>query len=280
MNQLSQHRSLLPAERFSPELLHMTLAALEGAKSSEQVWHILVGVGERVNLPFLDFICAHDFEGMTDTIFIRTSYDSTWINTANQDPELRRWSYFRSHAVRHITPILIGYEFLDDYMELPEARVEILREAAARGMRAGVSVPMRAYAPRQIGMLSFMGDHSATEAKKIIDAHSTTLCVIAMHGFQRYMALYSSEYFRRHNISKKQRELMRLVGQGLLDKQISAILGISVSAVRQRLARVLEKTGLSNRTELAALAVSTGLQPDRLPETEYPEGEFRVEIGR
>ncbi|MEM6729706.1 MAG: hypothetical protein AAF618_14470, partial [Pseudomonadota bacterium] len=55
-------------------------------------------------------------------------------------------------------------------------------------------------------------------------------------------------------------------------------LGISISAVRQRMAALQDKTGLANRTDLAALAMSLGIVPDPLNRPGIG-AEMRVEIG-
>ena len=49
-----------------------------------------------------------------------------------------------------------------------------------------------------------------------------------------------------------------------MDKQIATELGVSVSAVRQRLTVVQNKTGAQNRADLAALAMRMGLISDPL----------------
>ncbi len=57
---------------------------------------------------------------------------------------------------------------------------------------------------------------------------------------------------------------MELIGQGLQDKQVAFELGVSISAVRQRMNHLLDKTGRQSRAELAALAMSLGILPDPL----------------
>ena len=83
-------------------------------------------------------------------------------------------------------------------------------------------------------------------------------------GHQRYMTHFAAEFTERNAISDKQRELLEMIGGGMQDKVIAERLGISVSAVRQRMNNILAKTGLGNRAELAALAMSMGLLPDPL----------------
>jgi DNA-binding NarL/FixJ family response regulator len=55
-------------------------------------------------------------------------------------------------------------------------------------------------------------------------------------------------------LTAREREVHRLVTQGLADKQIAAALAISVKTVEKHVGTILRKTGARNRTMLAALA--------------------------
>lgn len=255
-------RPLLAAEQTTPEPLHTFLRDLEICNSSEAVWKRLVTLSRGLELPAVDYIVACAASSWKRTLFIRTSHDSRWLQEANQDPEVTRWSYFRSHAMDHLTPLMIGLEFVDDNVHMPEARVAVLREAARRGMRAGFSVPLRTHAPPMKGIISFLGDHSRRDMLAITRAHGWTLNVAALTAHQRYIALWSAEFFDRNDISEKQREMLELLGLGYQDKVIADRLDISVSALRQRMQVLMTKAGVHNRAELAALAMSAGLLPD------------------
>lgn len=81
---------------------------------------------------------------------------------------------------------------------------------------------------------------------------------------QKYMTHFVSEFSERNEITEKQRVLLELIGQGLQDKQVAFELGALISAVRQRMNHLLDKTGRQSRAELAALAMSLGTLPDPL----------------
>ena len=272
-------RPLLQAERHIPDLLQGFLVDLETTQSSAEVWALIVEVGRTLNLPFIDFICADNFEDWKKTLFIRTSYDSSWLNAFNEDPDVAKWSYFRAHAVNHLTPIAVGIEFVDEFHHMPQARFAVLEEAARRGIRAGFSIPLRSHAPPQAALITFCGDHSKREMKHIIQTHGWVLQAVAMAGHQAYQAHFSAEFTTRNKISDKQRELLEMIGTGLQDKVIAERLGITVSAVRQRMKNILGKTGLSNRAELAALAMSAGLVQDPLNRMSRDSGGVLVEMG-
>ncbi len=279
MHDPAGRRPLLQAERHIPDLLQGFLVDLETTKSSAEVWALIVEVGRTLNLPFIDFICASNFADWKKTLFIRTSYDSTWLNSFNEDPDVSKWSYFRTHALHHLTPIAVGIEFVDEYHHLPETRHAVLEEAARRGMRAGFSIPLRSHAPPQAALITFCGDHGKREMKHIIQTHGWVLQAVAMMGHQVYQSHFASEFTERNRISDKQRELLEMIGAGLQDKVIAEQLSISVSAVRQRMNNILNKTGLSNRADLAALAMSAGLVEDPLHRMGGEDGGIQVEMG-
>lgn len=272
------HRPLIAAERHTPPLLARFLADLEQTEHSVDVWRLLTDLGQTLDLPCIDFICASSFQDWKRTLFIRTSYDSSWLNELNKDPEIGNWSYFRTHAMNHLTPITIGIEYIDQYIPLPERRVEVLRMAAERGARAGFSVPLRLVTPSQAALITYAGDHSRAAFDALLAKHGWTLNVAALVAHQRYMSHFVKEFSERNEISEKQRELLEAVGRGLQDKQIAFELSISISAVRQRMQGLLERTGLQTRVELAALAMSIGILPDPLHRPDAPAPDIQIEI--
>lgn len=258
------HRPLIEAEKQTPAVLHEFLRDLEETGRSVDVWNRLVQLGRTLDLPFVDFISASSFLDWKKTLFVRTSYDSEWLNDLNRDPTVQKWSYFRSHALDHLTPIMTGLEFIDDFHPVPLKRRKALELAAERGLRSGFSVPLRIHAPPQSGLITFSGDHARRDMLTILRAHGWTLHVAAMAAHQRYVMHFLAEFTDRNAISDKQSELLAFLGQGLRDKEIAKQLGVSVSAVRQRMHSLTEKTGIENRSGLAALAMSLGLVPDPL----------------
>ncbi len=58
-----------------------------------------------------------------------------------------------------------------------------------------------------------------------------------------------------HTLSARERDVARLVSQGLTDKQIARDMAIGVSSVRTYLKRIFDKTGITRRAGLARLAV-------------------------
>ncbi len=261
-----------------PDLLQGFLQDLETTRHSTEVWQLLVGLGRQVQLPCVDFISASSFRDWKKTLFIRTSYDSSWLHSANTDPELQRWSYFRDHAMNYLTPVMIGLEFIDEYRHIPHKRIEVLRLAAEHGIRAGFSIPLRQNAPPQAALITFAGDHSRRRMQAIVRAHGWTLNTAAIMGHQRYLFHFNQEFTERNRITDKQLELLELIGGGLQDKAIAAKLGVSISAVRQRMKTLMQNTQASSRAELAALAMCLGVLPDPFNRPGLDGAEVLVEM--
>ncbi|MFW2589050.1 helix-turn-helix transcriptional regulator [Sagittula sp. SSi028] len=267
-------RPAIVAETYFPDKGQACLRALETTQTAEEVWQLVCQLGADVGLPFIDFISASDWRDWKRALFVRTSYDASWLEKANTSPELYHGSYFRIHGEHRLTPICMGLEFIDDHPDLPEYRRDILKQAAARGMRAGISIPLRQHTPRATAMVSFIGDHDREALLDILSREYGTLAMCAWAAHHRYLLHFSEEYFDRNGITIKQRELLEMIGSGLLDKQIAEQLGVTVSAVRQRQNALMQKTNTSKRTELAALAMSLGLLPDphNPPEDDVTDG--------
>jgi DNA-binding CsgD family transcriptional regulator len=118
--------------------------------------------------------------------------------------------------------------------------------------------------PGQAGILIVGGGMSRAEFDAILAEHGWAIHTAALSAHTRYTELFKTEFIQRNRLTKKQQELIQLVGHGLMDKQIATELGVSVSAIRQRLSVIQTKTGAQNRADLAALATRIGLVPDPL----------------
>ena len=65
------------------------------------------------------------------------------------------------------------------------------------------------------------------------------------------------------NLTKRELDVLRLVSDGLSDKEVARDLQISVNTVRSHLDRIGEKTGLRRRSELTRLAIGLHLDGER-----------------
>lgn len=60
-------------------------------------------------------------------------------------------------------------------------------------------------------------------------------------------------------LTPREREILNLVAQGLTNKQIAPILGISETTVKTHVEHIISKLGVSDRTQAAVWAVRSGL---------------------
>src|SRR5438270_790129 len=58
------------------------------------------------------------------------------------------------------------------------------------------------------------------------------------------------------SLTSREREVIPLVAQGLLNKQVARRLGVSEGTVKVHLHNIFQKTGVHNRTALAVLALA------------------------
>lgn len=71
------------------------------------------------------------------------------------------------------------------------------------------------------------------------------------------VAVEKSEAFE--SLTERERDIVRLVGQGMNNKEISGALFISEGTVKNHLTKILEKLCLRDRTQVAIYALNNGL---------------------
>lgn len=251
-------------EKFIPIELLDFLTRLETTVKTDDVWALILGLASDLGLSAVDYVYATDYRNWEKAQFIRTTFDSRWLDYVRQFPHIRYTSNFRMHGCRYLTPVRVGLAYLDDMGPVCADKRRHLELSAQMGMEAGVAFPLRMGDPGQAAILAFGGRYSREEFNALLAEHSWTLHAAALSAHARYTELFKVEFIERNQLTDKQKELIMLVGQGLMDKQIAHLIGISFSAVRQRLSAVQQKTGAQNRADLAALAARVGLVPDPL----------------
>lgn len=256
--------ALKGTEKFIPPRLLDFLLQLEGTRTTEEVWQVILTLARDLDLTVVDYVYATDFRNWEQAQFIRTTIDSRWFDYLKRFPHIRHTSAFRMHGCHYLTPITVGLEYLDEMGEISEDRRRHVEIGAEMGLRAGLSIPLRMGDPGQAALIGLGGDFSRAEFDALLADHGWTLHAAMLSAHTRYTELFKVEFIERNQLTDKQKELLRLVGRGLMDKQIAHQLGISFSAVRQRLSTVQQKTGAQNRADLAALAARVGLVSDPL----------------
>ena len=74
------------------------------------------------------------------------------------------------------------------------------------------------------------------------------------------------------SLTEREIEVLRLLPQGKTNREIAAVLHLSLSTVKKRLERIISKLGVSDRTQAAVRAIELGLV---VPEREQRPGEER-----
>jgi NarL family two-component system response regulator LiaR len=75
----------------------------------------------------------------------------------------------------------------------------------------------------------------------------------------RLMQRTGPERERHADLTSRERDVLRLVVEGLANKQIAQRLGIGEKTVKTHVSRVLAKLGVADRTQAAVLAIREGL---------------------
>jgi DNA-binding NarL/FixJ family response regulator len=92
-------------------------------------------------------------------------------------------------------------------------------------------------------------------------AISATLAGRLLHEFARLAALTRPDGTDSELLTGRQREVLRLVADGLLYKQVAARIGVSERAVKYHMSEILARLHVHNRAEAVASARRIGLIP-------------------
>lgn len=91
-----------------------------------------------------------------------------------------------------------------------------------------------------------------------------------MEEFARLAQGRRAEEGSAHLLTRREKEVLSLVAEGLGNKQVAQILCISENTVRNHLRNILEKLHLQNRVEAATYAIRAGLVPNIPPKIKPP----------
>lgn len=88
---------------------------------------------------------------------------------------------------------------------------------------------------------------------------SADIVLIARPSSRARLAGYSGEGAKEAVLSNREREILALLADGLVNKQIAARLGISTNTVKTHLELLFDKLGVATRAEAVATGVKRGL---------------------
>jgi len=88
---------------------------------------------------------------------------------------------------------------------------------------------------------------------------SADLVLVARVAPQSRPTSYRGESTKETVLSNREREILALLADGLVNKQIAARLGISTNTVKTHLELLFDKLGVATRAEAVATGVKRGL---------------------
>jgi DNA-binding NarL/FixJ family response regulator len=133
-------------------------------------------------------------------------------------------------------------------------------ERAGRGAGAPSALP----SPRQLADLSSdvfalavrPSNNAANGIAAAADAAAAASSALIAQNSNRNLPALTRNVPR---LTKREREVLELVGQGMLNKEIATSLSVSKGHIEKYIRRLNDKTGTSNRTELVRRALQLGL---------------------
>ncbi len=130
-----------------------------------------------------------------------------------------------------------------------DAGHEVYEAAARYGFREGLAVPVRTH-EGNLGLVVVGGDRDRLNRQE-----QTFLQVVATASLHRAEALAGAVVEAPSaTLSPRERECAMLLAQGLADRDMASMLGISEATVRFHLDNARSKLGARSRSQLAALA--------------------------
>jgi two-component system response regulator DevR len=143
---------------------------------------------------------------------------------------------------------------------LPETRVLMLTSHdAAQAVEASVLAGASGYLLKNGGREDLLKGIRAVANGESLLSPSITAQVLG-----RFADLSRKERERENDVlSEREKEVLVLVAQGLTNRLIAAELVISENTVRNHLSHILDKLGMSRRSQVAAYAVQRGFLPEQ-----------------
>ena len=169
-----------------------------------------------------------------------------------------------------------GVEYLDDYPYLDERARDFIRKAGTMGFRSGLGIPVRTVgSPLYGGFNLGTGLDRAAFEREVVPMTSAlrSFCLIAHRQVEvvaRSEAGDAVEIAVPHpgrnalgTLTRREVDILSVLAQGSSRRQCAARFGISEHTVAAHTRNIYDKLGVSNRVEAAALAIASGMAPDR-----------------
>jgi NarL family two-component system response regulator LiaR len=112
------------------------------------------------------------------------------------------------------------------------------------------------YAALEAGAIGYlMKNISATELAEAIRAAHARNSTLAPEATQALIHAATRSLSPGHDLTEREREVLKLLVKGLSNAQIAEQLGVSPYTIRNHVSRIFSKLNVSSRTEAATLAI-------------------------
>ncbi len=157
-------------------------------------------------------------------------------------------------------------------LHLPDVTLMDMRMPVLGGVEAAIEIHREFPAARIVAITTFAGEEDIRRALVAgIQAYLTKdvlheellLAIRAVHAGERYLpaavAASLAAQMPRPDLSARETEVLKLIVQGLSNKQIGFALGIAEYTVKNHVKSVLSKLGVEDRTQAATAAIQRGI---------------------
>ena len=159
-----------------------------------------------------------------------------------------------AYCAKHVVPVRWS-----DLPTEPGSRAEmVMRDAAAHGLREGVTMPV--HSPHgELGIFSLSLDSAPEDAREITQRALPWVHVLAGHLQEavRRVSELSKEASRQ--LSPREVECLRWAADGKTSAEIGILAGMAEGTVNYHLNNAMHKLGVSNRQQAVAKAALRGL---------------------
>ena len=154
----------------------------------------------------------------------------------------------------------------------PDVTLMDMRMPVLGGVEAAIEIHREFPAARIVAITTFAGEEDIRRAlvagiqayltKDVLHAE-LLLAIRAVHAGERYLpaavAASLAAQMPRPDLSARETEVLKLIVQGLSNKQIGFALGIAEYTVKNHVKNVLSKLGVEDRTQAATAAIQRGI---------------------
>ncbi len=241
------------------------IAASKRAKSGADLRGLLDDITRELGFDYFALVHHVDLSGFdalhrhvdAGALIAMTTYPSDWVE-----------EFIRDDMVA-IDPILLAshrsatgfsWERVGDLIRLTSEQREIRMRAVRAGIIDGYTVP--AHVPGEAnGSCSF----AVSSRRALPSANLLMAQLVGTHAFQAARDLVrrgsTPSSAARPALTSRQRDCVWLASQGCSDREIAALLAISIDTVKQHLREARERLQASNRAQLVVRAAYHGIIP-------------------